>query len=56
MAEAKLALEQAQADLQEANQMAAQNREKIDTLKRINEENHFAAWAWKVFSEGGRSR
>lgn len=53
--EAQAALNEARADLLEAEKMAAQNQAKIETLRRINEENHFAAWAWKVF-EGGRSR
>lgn len=51
--EAQEALAGARADLRQAEQLSAEAQPHLQTLKRINEENHFANWAWKVFERGG---
>lgn len=43
----------ARADLREADQLSVEAQPHINTLRRINEENHFANWAWQVFERGG---
>ena len=51
--EAHAALAEAQADLLHAKELSAEAQPHIATLRRINEENHFASWAWTVFERGG---
>lgn len=51
--EARTALAEAQADLRHATELSAEARPHIATLRRINEQNHFASWAWTVFEKGG---
>lgn len=51
--EAREALAGARADLRQAEKLSAEARPSLDILKRINQENHFANWAWQVFSRGG---
>lgn len=51
--EAQAALAEARADLRHADELSAEAQPHIATLKRINEENHFASWAWQVFERGG---
>lgn len=51
--EAEAALAEARADLRHAKELSAEAQPHIATLKRINEENHFASWAWTVFERGG---
>lgn len=52
-AEAMKALDEARADLAATQAMSAEVLPKIERLKKINRDNHFAAWAWQ--SMGGES-
>jgi hypothetical protein len=52
---AKEALAEAKDARLQVSMQAAEAQPHIETLRRINEENHFAAWAWRVFERGGPS-
>lgn len=52
--EAQLALDSARQDLRQAKELSDEAQPHINTLRRINQENHFAQWAWRVFEGGSR--